>query len=109
MNQYNCADTACKNVYAEVLPLADVPSGFSPNGDGNNDIVFVRGFSIKEMDFKIYNRWGQLVFESTDREKGWDGTFNGKPQPMDAYAYILTATFKDGTHYKKKGNITLLR
>lgn len=109
MNQYSCADTICKNVYAEILPLADVPTGFSPNGDGNNDIVFVRGFSIKEMDFKIYNRWGQLVFESTDREKGWDGTFNGKPQPMDAYAYVLTATFKDGTHYKKKGNITLLR
>src|SRR5690606_25210461 len=73
----NCPDRTCKNLYTEVIPLVDVPSGFSPNGDGVNDIVYVRGFSIKEMDFKIFNRWGELVFESYNQENGWDGTYKG--------------------------------
>ena len=108
-NEFNCSDKKCLTVYADILPLADVPSGFTPNGDGTNDIVFVRGFSIKEMNFKIFNRWGEMVFESTDPKKGWDGTYNGKPQEMDAYAYILHVVFKDNTVFNKKGNITLIR
>lgn len=108
-NDYNCSDKRCKTVFSDVLPLADVPTGFTPNADGNNDIVFVRGFSIKEMNFKIFNRWGQKVFESTDPAKGWDGTFEGRPQEMDSYAYLLNVTFKNGTHLSRKGNITLIR
>ncbi len=108
-NEFNCSDKKCLTVYSDVLPLADVPTGFTPNGDGTNDIVFVRGFSIREMEFKIFNRWGEMVFESTDPKKGWDGTFNGKPQEMDSYAYVLHAVFKDGTVFNKKGNITLIR
>lgn len=108
-NEYGCSDKKCKTVYSDVLPLADVPTGFTPNGDGNNDIIFVRGFAIQTIDFKIFNRWGQLVFESTNAERGWDGTFNGKPQEMDSYAFLLNVTFKDGTHLNKKGNITLIR
>jgi len=104
-----CADTVCKYVDAEIYTAADIPTGFSPNGDGNNDVLYVRGGAIETMDLKIFNRWGQLIFESTDLERGWDGTYQGKPQPMDAYAFVLNVTFVDGTSMQKKGNVTLLR
>jgi gliding motility-associated-like protein len=61
------------------------------------------------MDWKIYNRWGQKVFESTSRKIGWDGKFNGKIQPMDVYVYTLDVTFSDGKKLRKTGDITLLR
>ena len=108
-NSSNCPSTACKTVSADVHPLADIPTAFSPNGDGKNDILFVRGAAVQTMDVKIFNRWGEKVFETTDMNKGWDGTFNGQPQPVDAYAFILNVTFIDGTTLEKKGNITLLR
>ena len=104
-----CNDTICKMVPASVVPIIDVPTGFTPNGDGVNDILYVRGAAIESLNFRIYNRWGQLVFHTTSAEIGWDGKFNGKLQPMESYAYVLSATFIDGTTEEKKGNITLLQ
>lgn len=108
-NQEGCSDRVCRTITADILPLADVPTGFSPNGDGSNDILYVRGYSIQTLDFKIFNRWGQLVFETQDQTKGWDGTYKGKPQEMDAFAYTLQVVFFDGAVFKKQGNVTLLR
>ncbi len=108
-NTSNCPARVCKGVPAEVVPLLGLPTGFSPNGDGVNDILYVRGAAIKTLDLKIYNRWGQLVFETTKKEVGWDGTFNGEPQPVEAYGYVLSASFIDGSTRLLKGNITLLR
>ncbi len=104
-----CLDTVCREVVADVRIACDVPNAFSPNGDGVNDILYVRGAAITSFVFKLYNRWGQLIFETTDLQKGWDGTWNGKLQEADAYAFTLTAFFVDGTTFTKKGNITLLR
>ena len=104
-----CADSICKKVEADIHTAIDIPTGFSPNGDGSNDVLFVRGGGIEFMNLRIFNRWGEKVFESTTLEYGWDGTYKGKPQEMDAYAYVLTATFIDGSSTIKKGNITLLR
>ncbi len=108
-NNSNCPSVACKQVPADVEPLIGLPTAFSPNGDGENDILYVRGAAIKTLDLKIFNRWGQLVFETTSQQVGWDGTFNGQPQPMEAYAYVLSVSFIDGTAKLLKGNITLLR
>lgn len=108
-NQQGCSAKVCRTVTADVLPLADVPTGFSPNGDGSNDVLYVRGYSIQTLDFKIFNRWGELVFETQNQSIGWDGTYKGKPQEMDAYAFVLQVTFFDGTSMKKQGNVTLLR
>jgi len=108
-NPDNCPDTICKRVYADIRPLIDIPNAFSPNGDGFNDILYARGAAVETMDLRIWNRWGQLVFESNSLDHGWDGMYNGKPQEMDAYAFVLTATFIDGTTFEKQGNITLLR
>jgi len=104
-----CVDSVCKPVDADIHTAIDVPTAFSPNGDGSNDVLYVRGGGIETMDLKIFNRWGQKVFESNSLDKGWDGSFNAKPQPVDAYGYVLTATFIDGSSAVKKGNITLLR
>lgn len=108
-NAFGCADTTCATISAIVKPAAAVPSAFTPNGDGKNDKVFVRGYGIAQMNFRIYNRWGQLVFESFSPQVGWDGTFKGELQPMDAYAYTLIVLFGDGTTLNKKGDITLIR
>lgn len=108
-NPDNCPDTICKRIFADIRPLIDIPNAFSPNGDGFNDILYARGAAVETMDLRIWNRWGELVFESTSLDDGWDGMYKGKPQEMDAYAFVLTATFIDGTTFQKQGNITLLR
>jgi gliding motility-associated-like protein len=109
INPNGCADTVCHDVQTLVNPLLDVPNAFTPGRFGENGIVKVVGFGITHMIFRIYNRWGQLLFESDDPVIGWDGTFKGVVQPMDVYAYTLEAEFSDGTRTVKKGNITLIR
>lgn len=108
-NANGCSDTSCQLVSAIVSPLVDVPNAFSPNNDGVNDIITVKGYGISNMSWNIYNRWGQLVFRSTSLFNGWDGRFKGQLQAEDVYAYILNVTFTDNTHFTKKGDITLLR
>ncbi len=108
-NEYGCIDTACKQVRGIVVPLIDVPTGFSPNGDGVNDMVYVKGYGIQTMTFRIFNRWGEKVFESTDQSKGWDGRYKGDIQEMEVYGYTLKVEFFDGTKDTKSGNITLLK
>ena len=86
-----------------------VPNLFSPNGDGINDIEYVYSTAIAQLEFRIYNQWGQLVFTSKDQRQGWDGTMSGQKQPVGVYVYILKATMQDGTVITKKGNVTLMR
>lgn len=86
-----------------------VPNAFSPNGDGVNDMLFPLGESFETFEFVVYNRWGQIVFQTTDRSIGWDGTFNGKPLNTDVFAYRLKGKTFDGKEVLKTGNITLVR
>jgi gliding motility-associated-like protein len=85
-----------------------VPNIFSPNGDNNNDFLFVLG-SVDKLDFEIYNRWGQQVFHTDDRSVGWDGTFQGQPCNPGVFAYRISGVMPDGTAVQRKGNITLVR
>ena len=86
-----------------------MPTAFSPNGDGINDRIYVRGFGITSMKWNIYNRWGVLVYQSSDLTQGWDGTYKGLVQPQDVYQYVLEVVMSDGKKYLKKGDITLLK
>lgn len=86
-----------------------VPNAFTPNGDGNNDIVYVYGTNIKSLTFTIYNQYGEMIFRSLSQSSGWDGTYKGTRQPVGVYVYILEATMNDGQPVKMKGSITLLR
>ncbi|WP_123891689.1 DUF7948 domain-containing protein [Chitinophaga costaii] len=108
-NALGCADTLCQKVSAIVVPLFDVPSAFSPNGDGLNDVLLVKAFGVEKFDLKIFNRQGQLVFQTNDPLIGWNGTFKGVAQPIDAYAYAVTLLFTDGTKASKAGSVTLLK
>jgi gliding motility-associated-like protein len=104
-----CEDTICKQVQVDVIPSIGVPNAFSPDGDGHNDYFKVYGFAIDQFDFRVFNRWGQLVFETTNRNEGWDGTFHGKLQEMDVYAWTVRVTFLTGEKRNLKGNVTLVR
>ena len=113
-NKEGCTDTVCKGVDADVVTAIDLPTAFTPNGDGSNDRYFPRGGGIEKMTFRIFNRWGQVVFEAEDMpandpSAGWDGTYKGKEQEMEVYAYVLNVTFIDGTTAQRKGNVTLIR
>lgn len=90
-------------------PLVFVPSAFSPDNDGKNDVLMVDGNNITSMQLQIYNRWGTLVFETNDQSIGWDGTYKGAALPPDVYGYYLQCTCKGGDSALLKGNITLLR
>jgi gliding motility-associated-like protein len=85
-----------------------VPNAFSPNNDGNNDVLFVLG-TVTDLEFVVYNRWGQVVFKTNDRSVGWDGTFNGQPVNPGVFAYRLSGKLSNGELVEKKGNITLIR
>jgi gliding motility-associated-like protein len=109
-NDANCSDTFGLVVNTIIIPLLDVPNAFTPGRFGVNGRISVRGFGIGKMDWKVYNRWGQLIYQSQDRkQQGWDGTFKGKLQPMDVYTYTLDVEFTDGKKLRKTGDITLLR
>lgn len=109
INSAGCADTLCQDVKAVVAALVDVPNAFTPNRGDANSVVYVRGFGITKIRFIIWNRWGQKVFETNDKNIGWDGKYKGVIQPMDVYAYTLDVEFFDGTKTIKKGDITLIR
>jgi gliding motility-associated-like protein len=108
-NELGCEDVICQPVEAVIQPLLDVPNAFTPNTNDVNSVVMVRGFGIAKMKFIIWNRWGQKVFESANRNEGWNGRVKGVVQPMDVYAYTLDVEFFDGTKATKKGDITLIR
>ena len=101
-----CFDTVCQQI---IIPIIDVPTAFSPNGDGNNDILFVKGIGVQEFVFKLYNRWGELVFETTQLGQGWNGTVRGVPQEQEVYVYTLEAILENQQTVSKKGNVTLIR
>lgn len=88
---------------------AFVPNTFTPNNDGQNDILYVRGIKVEELYFAVYNRWGELVFETKDKTKGWDGIYKGKPADVGVFGWYLKAKCFDGTERFKKGNVTLIR
>ncbi len=91
------------------FPYVFVPNAFSPNNDGENDILYVRGHPIKSIEFKVFNRWGEKVFESHDISFGWDGTYKGKLVDPDVFDYYLNVECVGDEHKLLQGNVTVLR
>lgn len=90
-------------------PYLFIPTGFTPDGDGVNDVFYVRGIYIDQMEMRIFDRWGNLIFESYRQEDGWDGTYKGKPCPPDVYAVYVKILCFNKLEYFYKGNVTLIR
>ena len=92
-----------------------IPNTFTPNADGQNDIFYPRGAGVKNIKtFRIYNRWGELLFEKTniqlnDVNSAWDGTFNGAPPRADVYVYLIDAVCDTGESIFIKGDVTIIR
>jgi gliding motility-associated-like protein len=106
---FRCADTKeIKVIVDGECPELYIPTGFSPNGDGNNDMYKVFG-PVNDFHLIIYNRWGEKVFETNDIKTGWDGKYNGEIVPSGVYAYIITGKDVKGEPIKKTGNITVIR
>lgn len=86
-----------------------IPDMFTPDGDGINDILFVNSLGYKSVDFKLFNRLGQLVFSTDDTRVGWDGTFNRSIQNPDTYVYTLVVETHTNNFIKEKGSLRLVR
>lgn len=106
-DQNSCTDTARNEMIVTLLPA--VPSGFTPNGDGENDVFRVRGGPFESIVFRVYNSWGQLIFSTTDQNEGWDGTFKGEDQPMGVYTWTVEVVITGGKVFNKTGDVTLMR
>lgn len=109
----NCDVIARRRIYVFEVNCADpdifVPTAFTPNGDQSNDVLYVRGANLREIEFQLFNRWGELVFETKEINKGWNGTYQGKIVDPGVFVYQLKAICFDGQEYIDKGNITLIR
>nr|WP_294862417.1 T9SS type B sorting domain-containing protein [uncultured Fluviicola sp.] len=99
----NVLEIVCDRTYVYV------PNAFSPNGDLENDVLYVRSAVATKILFRIFDRWGEMVFETTDQAIGWDGTFRDKLLKPDTYDYYLEATCVQGEQKIIKGNVTLIR
>ena len=87
-----------------------MPTAFTPNHDGLNEVLRPRYNGIKQLDyFAVYNRWGQLVFKTSDMDQGWDGNFNGQPQSTQVFVWIVSAVGFDGRKYEVRGTSTLIK
>lgn len=105
-----CVDMDTIVVTVEI-PCDDifVPNAFSPNGDGQNDVLFVRGTCIQSFTFSVFNRWGELVFKCSDQTIGWDGTWRGEACENAVFTYTVTGVLTDGDLFEKKGNVSVVR
>jgi gliding motility-associated-like protein len=109
-DEFGC--TAVDTIVLEVLePVFGIPNAFSPNGDDTNDVfqVVIKGENVIVKSMQVWNRWGQLVFESKNENEGWDGRQDGRESPSDVYVYSILVQMPSGLEFRRKGDLTLLR
>lgn len=108
-----CTETLTVHVDAYTSGCLDndvfIPNTFTPNQDGQNDVLYVRGVKVDEVYFAVYNRWGEVVFETRDKTKGWDGYYKGKQTDVGVFGWYLRVKCFNGEEAFRKGNVTLLR
>ena len=102
-----CTDSIAQTIHISLLPV--LPTAFTPNGDGENDVFLIRGGPFDAVEFNIYNNWGQLIFQSFDPELGWDGKFNTQDAPLGVYTRTFTVQLAGGRVIVKEGDVTLMR
>ncbi len=110
-NSVNCIDTlSAQTINVITNPELYIPNTFTPNGDGHNDVFIVRGPYFGVYYFAVYNRWGELMFETTDPKEGWDGNYKGKPSDPGVFGYYVRAKCgEQSEEIFRKGNVTLIR
>jgi gliding motility-associated-like protein len=109
-DKYGCTGTS--SVFVKVFkgPTFYVPNAFTPNGDGLNDVFKAIAPGIKQVYyFQVFNRWGQLMFNTQNITNGWDGTFKGVLQPAAVYVWVIKGVDLAGKFVELKGSVTLIR
>jgi len=105
-----CETTDTINIKVYKGPAFYVPNAFSPNNDGRNDQFRFIAVGLRKVElFQVYNRYGQLLYSSADTNSGWNGQFNGQPQPSGTYVWVVKGLDAAGTSFFKKGTVTLVR
>jgi gliding motility-associated-like protein len=105
----NCSVSGTVSVFVGEGNDFFIPNAFSPNGDGNNDVLEVYGTGLATVKMKIFNRWGEKIFDSGNQWGGWDGTFKGQLQNPGVYTYYVEGVYLNGKVREKRGSITILR
>lgn len=105
----SCTATGTLTIFVNDDSEYFLPNTFTPNDDGMNDILLFRGNGIESFELNIYNRWGNLIFTSTDHDQGWDGTYKGQEQPSETYIYELKVVTLGGNELNESGEIQLVR
>lgn len=108
-NSNGCKSDACLKVDVVKESSLYVPNTFTPNGDLLNDVFLIPTTNLIEYNIKIFDRWGNLLFESNDVTICWDGTYRGKEVAEDVYVYAITGKGIDKAEYEKRGHVTILR
>jgi len=112
---YGLGENGCRNIDSVRINIdyrdnLFVPSAFTPNGDGKNDVFRIANITFQKLqEFRIFNRWGQEIYSTTDPKKGWDGAWKGVPQDMGSYQYLIRVAYPDGYIETYKGDVTLVK
>ncbi|MES2704506.1 MAG: choice-of-anchor L domain-containing protein [Bacteroidota bacterium] len=109
VTEWGCEATDSINIYVSTESLLALPNAFTPGSGVNNEFKIIKRGIATLNYFRIFNRWGNLVFETTDIDKGWDGQYNGVPQPFGVFVYQVEAVTSTGRIFEKHGNVTLIR
>ena len=109
VEENGCSGSDQVTIFIEYEPIVFVPNIFSPNSDGQNDILFVRGQGILNFTFQVYDRWGEKVFQTTSVDQGWNGLFRGQEMSPAVFMYIVDVNFTNGSSQVIKGDVTLVR
>jgi gliding motility-associated-like protein len=107
--EWGCKTMDSIDVFVDPSSILDIPNAFTPGSAPNAEFKIVKRGIAKLNYFRIFNRWGNLVFETTDINKGWDGTYKGDIQPMGVYIYTVEALTNTNDRFVKQGNVTLIR
>lgn len=101
--------TAVAGAYIEIMFAMYVPNTFTPNDDGDNDIFYAVSGSVKKFNMRIFDRWGEEVFNSANIHEGWNGSYRGLEAKQDVYVFRIEATFSNGKYEEILGQVNLLR
>lgn len=102
-----CEDTTSRVVSIALPPV--LPTAFTPEGDGENDLFIIRGGPFEGVDFKVYDKWGELIYSSNDALEGWDGNYKGEPAQLGVYTWTFVVTLANGKIIRQSGDVTLIR
>ena len=110
IDEKGCRNTDSLHVDVDYRDPVFIPSAFSPNGDGKNDLFKIGSLTFQKLlEFRVFNRWGEEIFSTTDPSMGWDGSYKGVPQEIGSYHYLIRVAYPDSKVESYKGDVTLVK